>query len=173
MPNTRAIMFTMTTYGTWLRGDRRGWVDDGIILPPDPDLEAADLRRLKHPIYQFPKPRLHEIGSMIGDSLITRKQIALLALSIGTWHVHYVIGATTHDIPSIAKCAKDAVRWGLRLDRPIWTTDYDKRFCFDDASTRNRVHYVERHNIAAGWPPRPWPFIADVEKYLHDFNNNI
>jgi hypothetical protein len=28
--NTLAIMVTMTTYGTWLRGDPRGWVEDGI-----------------------------------------------------------------------------------------------------------------------------------------------
>ncbi len=42
MAETRAIMFTMTTYGTWLRGDRRGWVDDGIVFPADPDLNVAD-----------------------------------------------------------------------------------------------------------------------------------
>ena len=27
MERTLAIMFTMTTYGTWLRGDMRGWVE--------------------------------------------------------------------------------------------------------------------------------------------------
>jgi len=26
MANVLAIMLTMTTYGTWLRGDARGWV---------------------------------------------------------------------------------------------------------------------------------------------------
>jgi hypothetical protein len=41
MGNTLATMITMTTYGTWLRGDYRGWVDDGRILPPDPILEEA------------------------------------------------------------------------------------------------------------------------------------
>jgi hypothetical protein len=53
MANTLATLITMTTYGTWLRGDRRGWVDDGKILPPDPILEAADRRRMKHPVYIF------------------------------------------------------------------------------------------------------------------------
>jgi len=33
---TLAIMVTSTTYGTWLRGDKRGWVDDGRILPSLP-----------------------------------------------------------------------------------------------------------------------------------------
>jgi hypothetical protein len=166
MNNIRAIMFTMTTYGTWLRGDRRGWVDDGIILPPDPELESADLRRLKHPVYQFPEPRLQAIGTMLGESLIT-----LLALSVETWHVHFVVGANTHDVAALAKCAKDAVRWGLRLDRPLWTDGYDKRFCFDDESTRNRVRYVERHNTAAGLPARPWQFLTDIDEYLATFHH--
>ncbi len=88
-------MFTMTTYGTWLRGDRRGWVDDGRILPPE-----------------------------------------------------------------VVKCAKEAVRYGLRAGRPIWTADYDKRCCFSASALRGRIGYVERHNTAAGLAPRPWEFIV-------------
>jgi hypothetical protein len=169
MGNTRAILFTMTTYGTWLRGDRRGWVDDGIIFPADPELESADRNRLKYPIFSFPETRLLDIGAMIGESLVTRKELKILALHVGTWHVHFVIGATSHDLGHVAKCAKDAVRWGLRIDRPIWTDGYDKRFCFDEQSVRNRVRYVERHNIAAGWPARPWEFITDLDEYLKAF----
>lgn len=169
MGNTRAILFTMTTYGTWLRGDRRGWVDDGIIYPANPELEFSDRNRLKYPVYQFPQDRLLDVGAMIGDSLISRKQVAILALHVGTWHLHIVVGATTHDSGDISKCAKDAARWGLRIDRPIWTDGYDKRFCFDYPSTRNRVRYVERHNIEAGLPARPWDFITDVEEYLQAF----
>ena len=30
MRETLAIMLTMTTYGTWLRGDRRGWVESEV-----------------------------------------------------------------------------------------------------------------------------------------------
>jgi hypothetical protein len=166
MGNTRAILFTMTTYGTWLRGDRRGWVDDGIIYPPDPELEVADHNRLKHPVYKFPENRLLEIGEMMGQSLIARKHVSILALHVGTWHTHFVIGVTSHALGEIAKCAKDAVRWGLRIDRPIWTDGYDKRFCFDEQSVRNRVRYVERHNIASNLPARRWEFITNVDEYL-------
>jgi len=166
MPNTLAILVTMTTYGTWLRGDGRGWVGDGEILPPEPLLEAADRRRMKHPPFLFDHARLLDIGQMIGDSLVSRKQVTILALSVGDWHCHFVIGATGHHIGDVVKCAKDAARYGLRVGRPIWTDDYDKRFCFDIPSARNRVRYVERHNQREGWPPRPWPFITDVEEYL-------
>ena len=34
------VMVTMTTYGTWLRGDARGWVEDGRTYPANPALEA-------------------------------------------------------------------------------------------------------------------------------------
>jgi hypothetical protein len=34
MPETLATILTTTTYGTWLRGDARNWVEDGIIYPP-------------------------------------------------------------------------------------------------------------------------------------------
>ena len=60
MGRTLAIMLTMTTYGTWLRGDRRGWVDEGRILPPDPELESADRARLKH------EPFLFAPGALLG-----------------------------------------------------------------------------------------------------------
>lgn len=104
---------------------------------------------------------------MIGESLTSRKHATILALHVGSWHVHFVVGATNHDLGDIAKCAKDAVRWGLRINRPIWTDGYDKRFCFDDQSTRSRVRYVERHNIET---TRPWQFITDVDEFLNAFH---
>jgi hypothetical protein len=166
MGNTLGIMITSTTYGTWLRGDRRGWVDDGRILPSLPWLEANDRTRMKHEPYLFDAHRLHDIGQMIGDSLIARTSATILALHVARWHMHIVIGRTSHDVADIAKCIKDAVRYGLHAGRPIWTTDYDKRFCFNAASLRARVRYVERHNEQCGLSPQPWDFVVDVEVYL-------
>jgi hypothetical protein len=160
MPNTLATMLTMTTYGTWLRGDKRGYVEHGKILPPDPDLESEDRIRMKHPVYVFPRDRLLEVGAFIGNSLTTRLQVPIHALHVGTWHAHIVVGATQHNIAAIAKCAKDAARYGLRPNRPIWTEGYDKRYCFDERSVLARIGYVQRHNESHGWPANPWPFIT-------------
>ncbi len=44
MGRTLAILFTLTTYGTWLRGDARGWVDRGVVYPADPPLERVRSR---------------------------------------------------------------------------------------------------------------------------------
>jgi len=159
MGSTLGTLFTMTTYGTWLRGDQRGWVDDGILMPPNPAIEAADRARLKHDPFRFAAEDFLRVGQMIGDSLQKRMELRILALTVQAWHVHLVVGSTTHEVSAIAKCAKDAVRWGLRPGRPIWTDDYDKRFCFDEPTLANRIVYVERHNVAIGLPPRPWGFI--------------
>ena len=67
-------------------------------------------------------------------------------------------GATITPVPDVVKCAKEAVRYGLRPGRPIWTDGYDKRFCFDQRTLFARIKYVERHNLERGWPARPWPW---------------
>lgn len=161
------MMFTVSTYGTWLRGDPRGWVDDGIVFPPNPQLEHADRARLKYPPYYFPRGLWMDVGQAIGESLISRMRIAILAMCVQSWHAHFVTAGTPHDVSDIVKCAKDAVRWKLQLHRPIWATDYDKRFCFNAASVMNRIDYVERHNLRDGLPRRPWAFLRDWHEPTH------
>ncbi|TWT90787.1 hypothetical protein Mal64_11840 [Pseudobythopirellula maris] len=163
MPNTLGILVTMTTYGSWLRGDRRGWIDDGQLMPPCPALETADRVRMKHTQYKFQKDALIEVGRMIGESLVARQGQQILAMSVDTWHAHFMISATRLPIGDVVKCAKDAARYGLRPGRPIWTDGYDKRFCFDERTLANRIRYVERHNERHGWPAKPWPFIVDFD----------
>jgi hypothetical protein len=153
---------TFTTYGTWLRGDSRGWVDDGVVFPADPMLELADAGRMKHDQYRFSIDQLLAVGNAIGISLRDRMKIATLALTVQTWHGHLVVAATKEPIDQVVKCAKDAARYHLRPGRPIWTDGYDKRFCFDIKTLENRIDYVERHNEQLGWPRRPWPWLADI-----------
>jgi hypothetical protein len=169
MGHTLAIMLTMTTYGTWLRGAQGGWINDGELMPPNPILEAGDRKRMKHDVYLFDDTRLLDVGEMIGRALIDRMDLQILALTAQTWHAHIVFAATRHDVADVVKCAKDAARYGLRPGRPIWTDGYDKRFCFDERTTHNRVNYVERHNARLGLAARPWDFITPVETYLADF----
>ena len=95
-------------------------------------------------------------------------ELQLLAMTVQTWHVHVVIPATRYDVQDVVKCLKDAVRYGLRPGRPIWTEGYDKRFCFDEMTLANRVRYVLRHNEAMGWGmvPTPWQSFVAVPPQL-------
>ena len=98
----------------------------------------------------------------MGNALTQRLCIHIGALTVQTWHVHAVLAATRHDVADVVRCLKESVRYGLRPGRPIWTKGYDKRFCFDDQNVERRVRYVERHNVALGWPARPWDFIEEI-----------
>ena len=156
-----ATLFTITTYGSWLRGDARGWVDDGRVFPPDPQMESEDRRRMKYAAFGFEKDRFTDIGQMMGDALRSRLDAHIFAMTVQTWHVH-VLAIAPHTPSTMVKCAKDAVRWGLRPGRPIWSRGYDKRYCFDEQAVRARTRYVERHNTDAGLPARPWTFIERI-----------
>jgi hypothetical protein len=140
-------LITATTYGTWLRGDARGWVERGVIKPPEPKLEEADRSSLKFPPFRFAELELTPVRDAISRAITERCDTKVLAITVQTWHVHVVVGEASLPIHSIVKCLKDAARWLLRIDRPIWTTGYDKRFCFDERTLLARIAYVERHNI--------------------------
>ena len=152
-------MFTWTTYGAWLRGDARDWVSDGVIYPPDPVLESADRRRLRFAPFVFPRRSRGEAGELVGQA-VKGLNGAVLALTVGSWHLHVVTAYIHVPIPTIVKTIKDCVRRGLGYGRPIWTAGYDKRFCFHPASLLARIRYVQKHNVQDGLPPNPWDFIA-------------
>ena len=159
MRDALAIMITLTTHGTWLREDERGWVDSEIIMPASPIVEQAGRQRPESPPLMFPRDQLQYVGTLIGTSLRQRLGLRIWALTVQAWYVHIVVAATTEPVNRIVECTEDAVCWGLQLNRPIWGEDYDKRFFFDEDSVRQRIAYVERNNTAAGLPPKPWPFI--------------
>lgn len=156
----------MTTYGTWLRGDARGWVEKGRVFPPDPGLESRDRERLGERIFLFPRERLWDVGQMMGQCAVERLGVVVLALAVQNWHVHVVIGRTALPVAEVVKRLKESVRWGMRAGQPVWSAGYDKRFCFDETALRSRVRYVERHNEEEGLSARPWLWITDVEEYL-------
>jgi hypothetical protein len=135
-------MFTITTYGTWLRGDIRGWVDDAVVFPPDPRMEDLDSNSMNEPPFRFAYADRVPVAQAIAESLTTRLHLQVYAVCVQSWHSHFVVGATVHTPAVIVKCAKDAARWKLRRERRIWGTGYDKRYCFDAPSVQTRINYV-------------------------------
>jgi len=160
MSNTLGVMITCTTYGAWLRGDQRGWVEDGKILPADPQREADDRARMTHAPWTFSPPQCLAAGALICRSLRTRLDVPLWALAVESWHVHAVVDPRPHDVGRVVKCIKDAVRYGLKPGRPIWSAGYDKRWCFHLEALAGRIHYVERHNTRHGFAAQRWDGVS-------------
>jgi hypothetical protein len=160
MGDAVGTMVTMTTYGTWLRGDQRGWVDEGLLQPPAPSLEEHDRELLLHDPWEFHFDTLIPIGESIGKNLQKRLNVVVLALTVQQRHSHFVIAQSDEPIGDIVKCAKDAARWQLRVHRPLWTEGCDKRFCYDEQSLEARIRYVNDHNVATFGVPHPWSWPA-------------
>jgi len=49
------FMATWTTYGTWLQGNKKGYVKNGTTLEADVELEKSNQELLKHDKIKIPK----------------------------------------------------------------------------------------------------------------------
>jgi len=159
MHDALALMLTMTTHGTSLCEEEHACVEHDVILPAEPILGQAGPQDTRSPALLFARNELMYVGKLIGTGLREKLGLPIWALAVQVWYVHLVAGATTEPVGRIVECAEAAVQEGLQWKRPIWGDGYDKRFCFDEETARGWIAYVERHNIAVGLPPKPWPFI--------------
>ena len=107
---TLGTLVTATTYGTWLRGDKRGWIDDGVLMPPDPVVEAGDRERMEHPPFRFADDSLLANGEAVGTALRERQRLTILAMTVQTWHVHFVIGGASG--PNATPLARNSLNQG-------------------------------------------------------------
>jgi len=148
MPKTLGYMITWTTYGTWLPGDRRGYVKSGKILPADNSLSQIAQSRLFQPLVKLSGYQ-RKIAANATFAQAERLSQSILALSVGSTHIHIVAEYISKPISQVVSCYKNAAR--LELSKSVnsarvWTSGYDKRYCFDKQSLQKRVAYVLTHN---------------------------
>ena len=129
--------------------------------------KTRDRENLKHDPYYFDRSKRVKVAHEMVLQLKRRLHLRVHAICVQKWHSHVVTGATRHQVSEVAKCAKDAATWFLRVGRPIWGADFDKRYCFDDRSARNRIDYVERHNLEDGLPARVVPILDDYRGFAN------
>jgi len=142
-------MLTWTTYGTWLQGDKRGYVKDGEVLGEDRRLYEANQRRLKGRARRLDK----RDKIVVRDAILSEaKRLGqeILAIAVCSNHVHVVVNCIDEPFEVAVARYKTAGRVALcetGLEGRVWTRGYDKRFCFDEASLQDRIRYVqERHD---------------------------
>jgi REP element-mobilizing transposase RayT len=165
IPIDRYWFLTWTTYGTWLPGDRRGFVgslenESGEILehnvpgtplaPPTPRLNRAAKRRLKaDPIVL----QVAQADLLLDQFLETAKfrRWLLVALGILRTHLHAVVGVPGDpdpdkilgDFKAYGTRCLDA-RWGCPPSRKWWTRGGSKRKLPDYRSVEAAVVYICR-----------------------------
>jgi len=147
MRKTLGYMVTFTTYGTWLQGDERGWVKNGIIYEENMELRKANEGQMK-----VVPVKLGRKEKEIVREAIRKKAKAIgekiFAMSVWSNHVHIVAGYSGRPIEETVRIYKNTASAALKESKfkgRIWTNGYDKRFCFDESSLAERIKYVNEH----------------------------
>ncbi len=140
-------MVTWTTYGSWLQGDRRGYVKDGQIRQSDETILQWCKKFQKGPTTQLNKQEKEIVREAISQEAGRIGQ-KLEALAVCTNHVHLAVRLSGESIERgvsrYKAAATRALRRNGRLGR-IWTTGFDKRFCFAETELAKRIAYVRSH----------------------------
>lgn len=148
----RAYFITFTTYGTWLRGDRRGWTRHDQhrhgFEPPDPALESLDRSKLRAPPVLLTPPMRDLVGRTIRE-VCAHRTWTLAALSVRTNHIHAVLTADPPPEPVMTTLKS----WSTRRlreanlsdpDMPVWAGHGSTRYLNDHASLAAATDYIER-----------------------------
>jgi len=148
MAETIGYMVTWTTYGTWLQGDKRGFVKNGKIRPSDKPLNVSNRQKLSKKPIKLSKNHRRQVADAIFEKSKQLNQ-KIYALSVSSSHIHIVAEYIRKPIGEIVTHYKNAAQADLRkmgLTGRIWTKGFDKRYCFDQKSLQNRINYVNSHS---------------------------
>ena len=147
MGRTVGYMLTWTTYGSWLQGEDKGWVKDGQIQGGNVNLKAINKRALvKDPVVLTEKQQQIVREAILKSASKLKHKIHSIAVCSN--HVHIVGGYIDIPIGKIVANYKAAGRKALNecgfIGR-LWTSGYDKRYCFDEQKLQALTEYVKEH----------------------------
>jgi REP element-mobilizing transposase RayT len=141
------FMATWTTHGTWLQGDKKGYVKNGITFKANPELEKSNKELLKHNKIKIPK----SLRNTVKDAILKEAEELsqkVYAIAICSNHVHIVaesIGKSCgYSVGRFKKAATKALRKYGFTDM-VWTKGFDKRYCFHPHELETKIKYVQHH----------------------------
>jgi REP element-mobilizing transposase RayT len=141
-------MATWTTYGTWLPGDERGYVDNkGQLHEGDEKILKENQERQKSPTV-----KLNEQEKVIARHVILDEAVRIghkiIAIAVNSNHVHLLAKPHSQPIASIIgryKSITTRAFWEYGKKGKIWTRGFDKRFCFTEMEIAARIIYIQKH----------------------------
>jgi REP element-mobilizing transposase RayT len=141
-------MLTWTTYGSWLPGDKRGYVEHGQILPGKEQILERNKDRQRLPAVILNEREEKIVQEVIFTEAQRISQI-LEALIVYSNHVHLLARPHTESMEQIVSRYKSKTTralWRNGRQGRIWTKGYDKRFCFTEEEVTQRIRYINQHN---------------------------
>ena len=151
-------MITTTSYGTWLPGDARGYVQKGRILPSNPRLlHHAQSLLTRQPVIFTDTQQLTLFHALrlAADEFGYR----LTDVSIENWHLHWIVGHGSDPIATVVGRCKTRMRQSLNRGR-IWSEGYHYRTLTTDDDTTTARRYIANHagcRLTDSQPRHPTP----------------
>lgn len=108
-------MITWTTYGSWLQGDKRGYVKDSRILVKNESLRKGNIKRLK----ADPVELNHREREIVYEAIVDSAKILgqkIHAIVVCSNHVHIVAQRTSESIEMVVSRYKNAARLALQAN---------------------------------------------------------
>jgi REP element-mobilizing transposase RayT len=142
-PNVIATFVTTTSYGTWMPGDARGYVDRGAIMPASlPLLGHARGTLHRRPVHfnAADADALHEAIVHAADEF----GYHITDLTIESWHLHWIVEHGFDTVPTVVGRLKTRMRQALGRGR-TWTTGYHHRCLYDERALSFARDYIARH----------------------------
>lgn len=148
-----AYHITWTTYGSWLPGDERGWVQSGQagIQAPDATLTEATRQRLAEAVVALSAAQREIVEATIREHC-TLRGWTLHAVNPRSNHVHVIVTAeaTPETVMSQLKawCARRLSDHAGLIDRRRngrrrwWTEHGSTKYINDEAYLLNAIRYV-------------------------------
>ncbi|HDY88069.1 MAG TPA: hypothetical protein ENH82_08160, partial [bacterium] len=116
-------MLTWTTYGTWLQGDKRGYVKDGVVKKKNEQLQQDNEQRLVKSAVRLDAKEKELVKQAINDEA-KKRNVRLHAISVFSNHVHVVVGYCDCSIADIVRQFKQAGTAVLKkygITGKVWT----------------------------------------------------
>jgi REP element-mobilizing transposase RayT len=151
MARTIGYMITFTTYGTWLQGERKGFVKDGIVRGENIAIKKDCEKKLEHKPVRLGRREKKIVRNAIIEAA-KRFEQKIFAMAVYSNHIHIVCEYVDVPINVIVGYYKNAGRVALQkegFDGKVWTSGFDRRFCFSEKELKARVDYVNKHGKKA------------------------
>jgi len=152
MAHPIGYLLTWTTYGTWLPGDRRGWVNrlnncPGIdVNPPCPRLEEAARRQMKSPDVHL-TPEQRQIVAFAIREVCRFRNWELAEVNCRFNHVHAVVRCAEAPADKVREQFKAYATRAMRaaghfLCENVWTRGGSARGLYTEESFAAACEYV-------------------------------
>ena len=140
-------MATWTTYGTWLQGDKKGYVKNGTILEANAELEKSNKELLKRDKIKIPKSlRIIVKNAILKEAEEIGQKV--YAIAVCSNHVHIVVESIGkrcgYSVGRFKKAATRVLR-EFGFANVVWTKGFDKRYCYNEQELEKKIKYVQRH----------------------------